>query len=164
MVPAFVLKERHKEGKLEKKNERKKERRMEGMKRNEGKNGGNYFIIECKMLLWHMWTHFLRLLGGWGGGWLFNCSSWYLYLMQYSVIIPANTESNVNYSLFQKLLCLCLFTLLYFMTFVNLSRSSKAATIFSSRKKISISFTCYWLRSKTCSLDAAFSGLIITNL
>lgn len=57
------------------------------------------------------------------------------YLMQFSVIIPANTESNVNYSLFPTIYFLCLFTLLYFMTFVNLSTGSKTATIFSSRKK-----------------------------
>ena len=37
------------------------------MKGNEGKNSGDYFIVECKMPLWHIWALFLRLLGGWGG-------------------------------------------------------------------------------------------------
>lgn len=114
---------------------RKKERKMEGTKKNEGKDSGNDFIIECKIPLWHIRALFLRLHGVWGGSWAFKYSSWYLYLMQFSVIIPANTESNVNYSLFPTIYFLCLFTLLYFMTFVNLSTGSKTATIFSSRKK-----------------------------
>ena len=131
----FVLKERNREGKLEKMKAWRKKERWKERKKMKERTVGIILSLNVKYHFDIFGRYFFDFTGfGAGAGHLnivhdiyISCSFQWLFQQ----ILKA-TLITVSSQLF---IFLCLFTLLYFMTFVNLSTGSKTATIFSSRKK-----------------------------